>query len=136
MNDSPPNPSSPGFDPVQFARATRFAFVAIVLCISYFSMRTSLAIGHFETIYRDMLGGKPLPPVTQWVMYLRTLFVLVSLFIPLTALATLCMSNLTRAVTILGWLIPLALVELVMLSQALSAPLFEIFKQMGGTGTP
>lgn len=132
MNDSPPDSSSTAFDPVQFARATRFAFVAVVLCVSYFSMRSSLAIADFERIYRDMLGGKPLRPVTQWILHLRTLFVLVSLFVPLTALATLCLSNLTRAVTILGWLVPVAFVEFLVLYQALSSPLFEIIKQMGG----
>lgn len=133
MNGSPPPLPVPEFDVVRFASATRFALVSIVLCLSYFTLSSSLAIGKFEQIYHDMLGGKPLPPVTQWLLHLRLLVMLVSVLIPSTALATLFQRNLARAVTILGWLVIIAFVQGLAIYQGLVAPLIEVMKQLGGT---
>lgn len=133
MNDSPPSLPQPAFDIVKFAGATRFALVSIVFCLSYFDVSGSLSISHFERIYHDMLGGKPLPPVTQWIIYLRPLILLVSILVPVTALATLFLSNLARAVTILGWLVIISFVQGLTIYQGLVAPFFETIKAMGGT---
>ena len=135
MNDSPPQLPPPAFDIAQFASATRFALVSIVFCLSYFAVSASLAIAKFEQIYRDMLGGKPLPPVTQWIIYLHLPILFVSLLVPLIALATLFLSNLARAVTILGWLVIISFVLCLTVYQGLAMPLIETFKAMGG-GTP
>lgn len=133
MSSAPPPLPPPGFDIVQFAKATRFALASIVLCLSCFVLRSSLAIEDFDRIFHDMLGGKPLPPVTQWLLHLRLLILLVSMFIPLIALATLSFGNLARAVTILGWLVIVAFIECLLIYQGLTASLIEIIKQMGGT---
>jgi len=133
MNDSPPKLPPPAFDIVQFANATRFALVSIVFCLSYFDVSSSLSIGNFERIFHDMIGGKPLPGITQWIIHFRLLILLISLLIPITALATLFLSNLARAVTILGWLVIISFVQCLTIYQGLVAPLIEIIKAIGGT---
>ncbi len=132
MNDSPPQLPPPAFDIVKFASATRFALVAVVFCLSYFGVSSSLSIGHFDQVFHDMLGGKPLPTVTQWVLHFRLLILLISLLVPLTALATLFLSNLARAVTILGWLVITSFVLCLTIYQGLVTPLIEIIKALGG----
>jgi hypothetical protein len=132
MSNTPPNLPPPAFDIVRFASATRFALVSIVFCLSYFGLSSSLAIGNFEQIFHDMLGGKPLPVVTQWLLHLRLLILLVSVLVPITALATLFLSNIARAVTILGWLVIISFVDCLSIYQGLAAPLIEIIRQMGG----
>jgi hypothetical protein len=133
MNDSPPSLPQPAFDIVKFAGATRFALVSIVFCLAYFGVSSSLSIGHFEQIFRDMLGGKPLPTVTQWIIHFRLLILLISLLVPLIALATLFLSNLARAVTILGWLVIISFVQCLTIYQGLVAPFLDIMKALGGT---
>jgi hypothetical protein len=132
MNDAPPNSTPPAFDIVQFARATRFALASVVFCISYLSLRSSLHIGHFEQIYHDMLGGKPLPSLTIFVVRYHLLFVLVSFAVPVIAFAMLFMSNIARSVHVVGWLVIITFIEFLVVYQGLSEPLLEIMKQMGG----
>ena len=88
MNEAEQIPQQDAIDVWQLARAIRFALVSIVLGLSYLSLRSSLSIESFSQIFADMLGGKPLPALTQFVLGARPLFVAVSILVPIVAVAT------------------------------------------------
>jgi hypothetical protein len=138
MTDSPPR-SSHGDPPplpletvnlLGLARAVRFAFVALVVVLSYFNIRLSFGIPNFMAIVMDMLNGKPLPPLTMMVIKLSGLFMAVSVLIPVAALATFLMQGVVRSIYILGVLQFIAVVQIIVLYQALMGPLFRIISTM------
>jgi hypothetical protein len=59
-------------------RAIRFALFAIALGLSYFSIRASMAIPHFDAIFRDMLNGQTLPWLTNIAFKGRYVFLISS----------------------------------------------------------
>jgi hypothetical protein len=125
---------------LQLARSIRFALVTIVVAFSYLSIRSSLSIGHFQQIYMDMLGGRPLPSLTVLVINARPVFVLLSLFVPFATVATLFLRSLTASFYVIGSLGFLTIVEFIVLYHGLSAPLTQIISGMssmsGGPAFP
>ena len=115
------------------ARAVRFGFAAVVLGMSYPNIRCALGIYRFELIFRDMLGGKPLPAVTTLVLQLQPFLLGLSILIPLAAIILVFAGGLARSVYISGALILAVFFQLFFTWQALSAPLFDIVRAMGGT---
>ncbi len=116
----------------QLARAIRFAMVAMVLPLSYLSLRSSLSVATFGAVFHDMLGGKPLPALTQFVFAISPVLIGFAFLAPILALATLFLRKVVLSFYILGVLGFLTVVEFILLYHGLSAPLFEIIKAMGG----
>ena len=133
MNEAKQIPQPDALDVRQIARAIRFALVAIVLGLSYLSIRSSLSIGNFELIFRDMLGGKPLPRLTQFVLSARPLFVAVSILVPLVAVATLFLRGVTASFYIIGVLVFVTVVQCITIYHGLLAPLTQIISAMSSS---
>src|SRR4051794_37169496 len=110
-------------DVAKLARSIRFAIVAIVLGASYFSLRSSLAISNFEQIFHDMLGNRPLPGLTAFVIGARSGFVAISTLVPVVAFGTLFSRRVIASFYILGSLCFVSTVQFILLCNALSAPL-------------
>ncbi len=135
MNEAEQIPQQDAIDVRQLARAIRLALVAIVLGLSYLSIRSSLSIGSFELIFRDMLGGKPLPALSQFVLGARSLFVAVSILIPIVAVATLFVRGVIGSFYIIGVLVFVTIAQFITLYHGLSAPLSQIISGMSSGPT-
>ena len=120
MNEAKQIPQPDALDVRQIARAIRFALVAIVLGLSYL-------------IFRDMLGGKPLPRLTQFVLSARPLFVAVSILVPLVAVATLFLRGVTASFYIIGMLVCVTVVQCITIYHGLLAPLTQIISAMSSS---
>jgi hypothetical protein len=133
MNKAEQNPQQDAIDSRQLARAIRFALVAIVLGLSYLSIRSSLSIGGFSHIFADMLGGRPLPALTQFVLGARPFFVAVSVLVPIVAVATLFLRRVVSSFYIIGTLAFITIAQFATLYHGLSAPLTQIISGMSST---
>ena len=131
-NEAEPTPPPDAIDLRQLARAIRFALVAIVLGLSYLGLRGSLSIGDFELIFRDMLGGKPLPALTVFVLGARPFFLGISILVPALAIATLFLRGVVRSFYVIGALGFVTIAQFITLYHALSAPLSQIISAMSG----
>lgn len=118
MNEPEKIPPQEVINVWQLARAIRFALVVIVLGLSYLSFRSSFAIDGFSQIFTDMLSGRPLPRLTVIVIGARSLFVAVSILVPLAALGTLFLRNLVRSFYFIGALGLVTLVQFIILTMA------------------
>ena len=136
MNEADQNLKQDVIDVWQLACAIRFALVAIVLGLSYLSVRSSLSIGSFELIFRVMLGGKPLPALTQFILSARPLFVAVSILVPIVAVATLFLRGIIGSFYVIGVLGFVTIAQFITLYHGLSVPLTQIISAMSGTNTP
>lgn len=116
------------------ARAMRFAFVALVLCFSYFSICSSRSIHNFEQIFHDMLDGKSLPVITTFVISARLALLALSYLVPLCAVATLFTRRFVASFYLLGGLLAVTTVQFILVYHALFAPLVQIISQMQGGG--
>ena len=133
MNEAQQIPQQDVIDVRRLACAIRFALVAIVLGLSYLSLRSSLSIAGFQQIFADMLGGKPLPTLTQFVLSAQPVLVAVSVLVPVVAIATLFMRAVIRSFYIIGALGFVTIAQFIMLYHGLSAPLTQIISAMGAT---
>ncbi len=79
----------------------------------------------FEVRYRE-LGGKPLPPITEWLLQYRTIFMFAAVFAPLAALATFALRERSQACCILLVLGLAAGFEAFVVYEALRMPFIEI----------
>lgn len=80
-----PNPD-PALLLKQLDRACRVGFLVVTALFAYIAIRLSLSIGYFETIFRDMFGGGPLPLWTQLVLSGQSEFLAMSFILPATAI--------------------------------------------------
>ncbi len=128
--DSPPDLISVR----QLANAIRFIFYAVVLGLSSVAIVLCMSISDFEGIFKDMLNGKPLPLVTQFLLMGRPFLVAASFLVPVGATATLLSRRVVLSLYILGVLGFVAIAESAFLYAGLFAPLVGILKEMGGPG--
>jgi len=116
-------------------RAIRIGFCVISLIFSYFAIRFSLSIDGFGRIFADMLGGKPLPELTKFVLQTKFIWLSLSvlcavlpfgfaLFVRRTSIAIYGISAATLVQTI----------QMIFLWTALTTPLVSIFSGMSGAG--
>jgi hypothetical protein len=131
MTDSEPPCSQDSIDVRQLANAVRFIAFAIVIGLSYYNFNVVRSITRFETIYSDMLGGKPLPMATQIILSGNVVFVTIASLIPAAALAALLTRRVVAGIYVLGALGLLTLIETGSVFTALLSPIIEITKQMG-----
>ena len=136
MNEAQQNSQQDAIDVRQLARAIRFALVAIVLGLSYLSIRSSLSIGSFGAIFADMLGGRPLPALTRFVLGAAPLFVAISVLVPIVAVATLFLRGVVGSFYVIGVLGFVTIAQFITLYHGLSAPLSQIISGMSSDPTP
>ncbi|MCE9612139.1 MAG: hypothetical protein K8R23_18230 [Chthoniobacter sp.] len=136
MNEAEKIPQQDAIDVRQLARAIRFALVALVLALSYLSLRSSLSIGGFSQIFSDLLDKEQLPSLTLFVLGARPLFVAVSILVPIIALATLFLRGMVLSFYIIGALGFVTIAQFITLYHGLSAPLSQIISTMSSGPTP
>ncbi|HZJ17204.1 MAG TPA: hypothetical protein VFD27_19280 [Chthoniobacteraceae bacterium] len=118
------------------ARAVRVACTAIVLGISYANVNFALGLHAFGQVFRDMLGNKPLPIITTFVLHYQPFLLGLSLLIPVAAVTLIFMARIAQSIYIGGTLILLAFFQLFFTWRAVSAPLFAIIQNMSAVGQP
>lgn len=79
----------------------------------------------------DMLEGKRLPALSQFVFGNETLLLVLSLLLPAIAIATLFWKNLRRSFYTLGIIILIALFHFAVVFEAFWAPLAGLTQQLG-----
>lgn len=128
--EQPPPPVERNF--VRLAYAIRFAFGIIVLAICYFNLRTTMNIGRFSSIFRDMLGTKPLPALTTLILQSHTLLLLLSILLPAIVVVTMASRKVTRSFYILGIVGLITIVQLSVTTQGLMGPFAQIIAGLSG----
>jgi hypothetical protein len=113
-------------------RSILFALACIVVGLSYLSIRSSLSIHSFSVIFADMLGGKPLPAITTFLIRYQSVFVLLSSAIPVAGVGLLFFRKLTYAFYAMGILAIINIVLTVVIYHGLTAPLVSIISGMTG----
>jgi hypothetical protein len=103
-------------------------FAAFSICIHAYAQ-----IGPTEVRFRDELGGKPLPPATDFLLGYRTIFLLVAIFLPLAAIATFAFRDRTQACWALAGLALGLVFEWLLIYEALRIPFIQIMKTMSGS---
>ena len=129
-----PEPSADqdeGIDIRQLANAIRLVFFVVVLGMASVTLFICQSIDRFETIYRDMLGGRPLPLLTTLVLSGRPFLLALSLTIPAAAIGTLFTRRVVLSIYVLAALGFLAVAVAGLVFPSLFLPLLEIIKQMG-----
>jgi hypothetical protein len=73
----------------RLASGIRAVSLIFTLVLSYFNFRLAFQIDHYRIIFSDMLGGKPLPGLTEFVIQAKPFLILSSLALPLVALVVI-----------------------------------------------
>lgn len=107
-----------------------FACIAtFVIC--YFNAVVTFKIGPFQTIYADMLGGKPLPITTTILCQGQAFFFALALLLPIGAALAACLIRRHRpALFTMAAILVTALLQLHFTWSALAAPLMAILSGM------
>ena len=126
----PPLPAASVQEVASLSRALRFTLCALVLGISCFNILSALAIGKFAAIFNDMLAGKPLPPLTEMILTLWPGLVVLSLLIPITAIALLFVRRLVLPVYLSVGLAIVAICQLFLTHIAMLFPLLDVVRGM------
>lgn len=130
----PPLPAASAEQVDALSRAVRFVVCAVVLGVSCFNILSALSIGKFAAIFNDMLAGHPLPTLTAMVLTLRSSLLVLSLLIPIAAVALVFVRRLTLPIYCSAALAFVAVVQLFVTNLAMFLPLTEMMKQMSSAG--
>lgn len=126
-----PDPSAEIRDLARGVRAISCAF-AFIIC--YFNAFLTFKISYFGSVYADMLGGKPLPLITEVVCQGRAGFIALSLALPLGALLAVCLLRSHRAaLCIVGSILVVAFIQMHFTWWALTAPMMSIISAMSAS---
>jgi hypothetical protein len=132
MNELPLTDKSPIDSQLRLSRAVRCALASIVLGFSYPNLQFSLHIENFQRIYHDMLGNRPLPPSTTFVVHYHTLFASFSILLPIIAVATIFWGRVFISVYVSSITLILFFVVFYFEWHALVLPLISIVYGMQG----
>jgi hypothetical protein len=134
MNEASPTTPAPEPDSqiAALTRAVRFGFTAIAVVFSYPNFCLASHIPAFEQIYHDMLGGKPLPSMTELVLRAHTLLLVLSVLLPLLAIGSAFACRAIRSVYLSTFFIVVVLLQLFLSWWALSRPLLSIISNLQG----
>lgn len=111
----------------------RAVAVVFLLIVGYFGIRTAFQIPQFESIYSDMLAGKPLPPVTQFLISGTYIFILTSLVFPIVGVVAVFKVRTPRIAlfTVAGCMV-VTFIQSHIIFTGLMAPLFDIISNLSG----
>lgn len=124
-----------GVDVPQLARAIRFAFVIIILCLSYVNIRSSLGIDRFDLAFKDMVGH-PLPPLAAFIVGARDDLLVISLLVPLCVIGALFLRDLVRSFYVIGALALVSLIESALIYHLLFTAVVQIIAALENGSTP
>ena len=114
----------------QLARAIRFALIAFLLVLSYLNLWSSFSIRHLLGVFGDMLGSQGMPAFPEFVLRAQSVFVLVSVLLPVVAVSMLSHRNIVRSFYIIGALGLVTIAQLIMVHYALAIPFINIIDAM------
>lgn len=134
MNEPPLNENSSVRSQLKLSRAVRCALASIVLGLSYPNILFSTSIPKFQQIYHDMLGDKPLPSSTIFMVRHQMIFASSSLLFPIIAVALVFWRQAIISLYCSSLTILLFFLLFYFEWHALSAPLIEIVDGMAGSG--
>jgi hypothetical protein len=112
-------------------RAIRLSFCVFSLIFSYFAVRLTICINGFQAIFNDMLGGKPLPAITQFVLGTKWLWITSAFtlaFLPFLFAFTI--QRTSHSLYGITGATGLQLIPTIFLGNALLAPLLSIISSM------
>ena len=116
-------------------RALRFSQLALVLCISYVNIQLALGISGFQMVYRDMVGNRPFPPVTTFVIQTRFVLIVLSFALPMLGILSVICCRRSLSLYIIGLVVAAILVQFVFIWQAMISPFFMMLHGWGMQGT-
>lgn len=117
--------------PASADRAIRVGFCVFSLIFSYFAVRLSLSMGGFEAIFADMLGGKPLPYITQFVLQTKPLWISLSVLCAILPFGfAFFVSRTSYALYGISAATAIQVFQAIMLCSALTAPVIGIISGM------
>jgi hypothetical protein len=119
------------------ASGIRAVALVFTLIVGYFNIRLAFLIRHFQGIFSDMLGDKPLPGLTQLIVQGRPIFLLLALLIPILAVAAVVLIRHQKiALYSLGALMLVAFLQLHLTWTGLFAPLISIVDGLSANDGP
>src|SRR5258708_7707832 len=101
------------------ARAVRFGFIALVAVISIPNFCLAPLVGDMEPSLSEIIGGKPLPPITTFVIHHEGAFVFLAAFVPFIALVSAFVSRPHQSIYISATLLLIAFGQLYITAFAL-----------------
>ncbi|NJK90633.1 MAG: hypothetical protein HC904_01650 [Blastochloris sp.] len=115
------------------ARGVRVVVGVLVLGLSYFLLRLTLKIESAEALYRDLLGEKDLPLMTQGLIGGREMLLALALFWPVaTCLVLALVPRHDRALYVTAGFMLGILVQFNLTWTGLTAPFIAIISQLTG----
>jgi hypothetical protein len=130
VSESTTSPKSADIEAL--ARAIRFALVLTVIGLSWLNIRAAWSIGAFRLLFLDMIGEKPFPPLTVFVMQFHLPLLWLSFLLPGCAVATAFVKISPRQFYALGAVGLVTGLEAALLYDALFAPIKLLITSMAG----
>lgn len=112
------------------SRALRFFAAAFVFGLSYSNIWLAVHIPYFHQLFHDMLGNKPLPPETTFVVEHVSLFVIVSFLLPVAACVLIFFGDLVRAIYFAGVIVIAVYAQIFFQWHSLILPVETIIQNM------
>lgn len=109
------------------ALGVRAVALAFTLILSYFNIRLALNISGFQAVFSDMLGGKPLPLLTELVIRAKPFWIGSSILFAVAAIiAILLIRNHKWALFAVTGIMAAIFLQIVLTWTGLFAPLMSI----------
>lgn len=117
----------------QISIGVRTLAIAFIVVLDYLNIRLALMINYFGGIFRDMLGDKPLPALTQFIVANELLFVTLALaFLTGAVCVAIFVRNHIIALLSLSAILLAIGIQLILTLSGLYAPLQSIIAGMRG----
>ncbi|PTX99230.1 hypothetical protein DB345_02320 [Spartobacteria bacterium LR76] len=117
----------------QISIGVRTLAVVFIVVLDYLNLRLALMINSFGRIFNDMLGGKPLPALTQFIVANELLFVTLALaFLAGAVCIAIFVRNHLIALLSLSAILLVIGVQLILTLSGLYAPLQQTVAGLSG----
>jgi hypothetical protein len=120
------SPSTAQIDAASVARAVRFVTALLVLGMSIPNINGALGISTMRIVAEEMLGNDHLPWFTPLVLQSHSIFVAISIAIPVLALILLFIKSVIRAIYALGVVLFILFLQLFFMVHAFEAVLVQV----------
>jgi type II secretory pathway component PulF len=132
MNQSTPTPNSNiQLEILSLATGVRSIAAVFTVVISLFGIYIAHVISNFEAIFHDMLGNKPLPYLTQFVIDYKTVLFWLAVLWPLMAIiCSIAVKDHKKSLFAIAAIIGLLLLQSILILSSLFEPLTTTFCQL------
>jgi hypothetical protein len=119
-------------EPPTATRGVRLSLIAVVFVISGPNASLAMDIQRAGRFFGELLNGKPLPAITEFVLHAQPFFIALSLFIPLVAVATFFVRRLDWFVYLSCVLILTVFIQMLGTWQVILLPFLTITMHLQG----